>query len=56
MPLDINEVVNEVITLLQHELSSQKMSLRMELAPAWAWSSRPDSAATGHPQSRNQRY
>ena len=34
MPLDINEVVNEVITLLHHELASHRMSLRMELAPA----------------------
>ena len=34
MPLDINEVVNEVITLLRHELISHRMSLRMELAPA----------------------
>ena len=32
-PLDINEVVNEVITLLHHELASHRMSLRMELAP-----------------------
>ena len=34
VPLDINEVVNEVITLLRHELISHRMSLRMELAPA----------------------
>ena len=34
MPLDINEVVNEVITLLHHELASHRISLRMELAPA----------------------
>jgi PAS domain S-box-containing protein len=34
VPLDINEVVNEVITLLHHELASHRMSLRMELAPA----------------------
>jgi PAS domain S-box-containing protein len=33
VPLDVNEVVNEVITLLHHELSSHGMSLRMELAP-----------------------
>jgi PAS domain S-box-containing protein len=33
MPLDVNEVVNEVITLLHHELFSHGMSLRMELAP-----------------------
>jgi signal transduction histidine kinase len=32
--LDVNEVVNEVITLLHHELFSHGMSLRMELAPA----------------------
>ena len=34
VPLDINEVINEVITLLRHELASHRMSLRMELAPA----------------------
>ena len=33
MLLDINEVVNDVTSLLQHELSSQQMSLRIELAP-----------------------
>jgi len=33
-PLDINEAVNEVVTLLHHELSSHRVSLRMELAPA----------------------
>lgn len=33
-PLDINEVVNEVITLLRHELVSHRTSLRTELAPA----------------------
>ena len=33
VPLDINEVVNDVTILLQHELSSQQMSLRIELAP-----------------------
>jgi PAS domain S-box-containing protein len=33
-PLDINEVVNEVITLLHHELFSHRITLRMELAPA----------------------
>jgi PAS domain S-box-containing protein len=32
-PLDINEVVNEVITLLHRELVSHRISLRMELAP-----------------------
>ncbi len=30
--VDVNDVVNEAITLLQHELSSQKVSLRAELA------------------------
>jgi PAS domain S-box-containing protein len=34
VPLDINEVVNEVITLLHHELFSHRITLRMELAPA----------------------
>jgi PAS domain S-box-containing protein len=33
-PLDINEVVNEVITLLHHEWFSHRVSLRTELAPA----------------------
>jgi PAS domain S-box-containing protein len=33
-PLDINEVVNEVISLVQHELSSHRVALRLELAPA----------------------
>jgi PAS domain S-box-containing protein len=33
-PLDVNEAVNEVVTLLHHELSSHRVSLRMELAPA----------------------
>jgi PAS domain S-box-containing protein len=33
-PLDINEVVNDVITLLHYELASHRISLRMELAPA----------------------
>src|SRR6266404_319437 len=33
VPLDINEVVNEVITLLHRELFGQRTSLRMELAP-----------------------
>jgi PAS domain S-box-containing protein len=33
-PLQINEVVNEVITLVQHELFSHRVSLRLELAPA----------------------
>jgi PAS domain S-box-containing protein len=34
VPLDINEVVNEVIALLHRELFSHRISLRMELAPA----------------------
>jgi PAS domain S-box-containing protein len=34
VPLDINEVVNEVISLLHHELASHRMLLRTELAPA----------------------
>jgi PAS domain S-box-containing protein len=34
VPLDINEVVSEVISLLHHELASHRMSLRTELAPA----------------------
>ena len=33
-PLDINEVVNEVISLVQHELSGHRVVLRLELAPA----------------------
>jgi PAS domain S-box-containing protein len=33
-PLHINEVVNEVISLAQHELSSHRVALRLELAPA----------------------
>jgi PAS domain S-box-containing protein len=33
VPLHINEVVNEVITLVQRELFSHRVSLRMELAP-----------------------
>jgi PAS domain S-box-containing protein len=34
VPLDINDVVKEVIVLVQRELSSQLVSLRTELAPA----------------------
>jgi PAS domain S-box-containing protein len=34
VPLDINEVVNEVIILLHRQLFSHRMSLRMELTPA----------------------
>jgi len=33
-PLDINDVVNEVIALVQRELLSHRVSLRTELAPA----------------------
>ena len=34
VPLDVNDVVREVITLVQRELFSHQGSLRMELAPA----------------------
>jgi len=33
-PLDINDVVNEVIALVQREVFSHRVSLQMELAPA----------------------
>jgi PAS domain S-box-containing protein len=33
-PLDINDVANEAIALVQHELPSHRVSLRMELAAA----------------------
>ena len=33
-PLHINDVVNEVISLVQHELFSHRVALRLELAPA----------------------
>jgi PAS domain S-box-containing protein len=33
-PLDVNDVVGEVIALVQRELVSHRVSLRMELAPA----------------------
>ena len=33
VPLDMNDVVNEVIALVQHELLSHRVSLRTELAP-----------------------
>ncbi len=33
-PLDINEVINEVIGLVQHELASHLISLRLDLTPA----------------------
>jgi PAS domain S-box-containing protein len=35
-PLNVNEVVREVVALVQRELSSHRVSLRMELAPALA--------------------
>ncbi|SIO47780.1 PAS domain S-box-containing protein [Bradyrhizobium erythrophlei] len=34
LPLDVNDVVKEVITLVQRELTSHQVSLQMELAPA----------------------
>jgi signal transduction histidine kinase len=34
VPLDINDVVREVIALVQRELTNHQASLRMELAPA----------------------
>jgi PAS domain S-box-containing protein len=34
VPLDINDVVREVVTLMQRELISHRISLRTELAPA----------------------
>src|SRR6202035_890431 len=34
VPLDISDLVREVITLVQRELTSHQASLRMELAPA----------------------
>jgi PAS domain S-box-containing protein len=34
IPLDVNDVVKEVSTLVQRELVSHRISLRMELAPA----------------------
>lgn len=33
-PLDINEVINEVIGLVQHQLQSHQVSLQLDLAPA----------------------
>jgi signal transduction histidine kinase len=33
VPLDVNDVVRETIALVQRELISQQVSLRMELAP-----------------------
>lgn len=34
VPLDINEAINEVIGLVQHELQSHLVSLQLDLAPA----------------------
>jgi len=34
VPLDVNDVVREVIALVQRELTSHQVSLQMELAPA----------------------
>ena len=34
VPLDVNDVVREVVALVQRELTSHRASLRMELAPA----------------------
>jgi C4-dicarboxylate-specific signal transduction histidine kinase len=34
VPVDVNEVVREVVALVQRELTSHRVSLRMELAPA----------------------
>jgi signal transduction histidine kinase len=33
VPIDINDIINEVIALVQRELSSHQVSLRTELAP-----------------------
>src|SRR3979409_1932028 len=33
VPLDVNDVVREIIALVQRELFSHRVSLRMELAP-----------------------
>jgi hypothetical protein len=32
--LDVNDIVKEVIALVQHELISPRMLLRLELAPS----------------------
>jgi C4-dicarboxylate-specific signal transduction histidine kinase len=34
VPLDVNDLVREVVALVQRELTSHRVSLRMELAPA----------------------
>jgi C4-dicarboxylate-specific signal transduction histidine kinase len=36
VPLDINDVIKEVIALVQREMDSHRVSLRMELAPVLA--------------------
>jgi len=33
-PLDINDVISEIIALMQHELDSHRVALRMEFAPS----------------------
>ena len=56
-PLDINDVVNEVIALVQRELLSQRVSLRAELAPALPVGPRRSGpAAAGDPQSGHERH
>src|SRR6202020_1734657 len=37
--LDINDVVREVVALVQREVTSQQVSLRMELAPTLSMTS-----------------
>ncbi|MEI9924150.1 MAG: ATP-binding protein [Bradyrhizobium sp.] len=34
LPLDVNDVINEVVALLQSELNAKRVTLRLELAPA----------------------
>jgi signal transduction histidine kinase len=34
MPLDVNDAIDEVVALLQHELTAQQVNPRLELAPA----------------------
>jgi PAS domain S-box-containing protein len=34
LPLDINDIINEVVALLQSELNAKRVTLRLELAPA----------------------
>ena len=56
-PLDINDVINEVIALVQLELVSHRVSLRTELAPALpAGARRSGPAAAGDHQSDDERY